>query len=186
MPLRPIATKSKSKSGKTKTTNKKYSGVLERYRASDNVCTGYYLSYRDADSKSCKHSIDAKDRDDALLQLMQIKAQVKRDKARGESSTKNRIDQVEKHPVATYIGIFDHYAHTSSLVDSTIAEDILDAKNVMLCFGKELTSPEVLAVRPRAIGIAEMKESFVISFLEAPNPAANEAMINWTKALIRS
>ena len=99
--------------------------------------------------------------------------------------TAHYIDKVEKHPVATYIGIFDHYAHTSSLTDSTIAEDILDAKNVMLCFGKELTSPEVLAVRPRAIGIAEMKESFVISFLEAPNPAANEAMINWTKALIR-
>ncbi len=103
-----------------------------------------------------------------------------------EAIVAHYINQVEKHPVATYIGMFDHYAHTSSLADSTISEDILDAKDVMLCFGKELMSPEVLAVRPRAIGIAEMKESFVISFLEAPNPAANEAMTNWTKALISS
>ena len=93
--------------------------------------------------------------------------------------------QVDKHPVAVYIGIFDHFAHTSSLEGGSIADNIIDAKDVMLCFGKELMSPEVLAVRPRAIGIAETRESFVISFLEAPNPAANEAMISWTKALIK-
>ena len=82
MPLRPIA--KRNKDGKL-TSNKKYAGVLERYRASDGQTTGYYLSYRDADSKSCKHAIEAKDKDDALLQLNQIKAQVKRDKARNES-----------------------------------------------------------------------------------------------------
>ena len=98
--------------------------------------------------------------------------------------TKYYKTQVEAHSFATYIGIFDHYAHTASLPDGKISDDILDAKDVMLCFGKELMHPEVLAVRPRAIGIAEMKESFVISFLEAPNPAANEAMTAWTKSLI--
>ncbi len=81
MPLRPIATKSKT----GKVTNKKYAGVLERYRASDGKVTGYYISYRDAESKSCKHSIEALTRDDALLQLNQIKAEVKRAKARGEN-----------------------------------------------------------------------------------------------------
>lgn len=92
--------------------------------------------------------------------------------------------KIEAHPVATYIGLFDHYTHTSALAEGTISDDILDAKNVIFCFGKELPSTEVLAVRPRAFGIAEKKESFVISFLEAPNPAANEAMVAWTKALI--
>ena len=92
--------------------------------------------------------------------------------------------QTEAHPFAIYIGIFDHYTHTASMPNGKISEDILDAKDLMLCFGKELMHPEVLAVRPRAIGIAEMKESFVISFLEAPNPAANDAMRAWTTSLI--
>lgn len=83
MPLRPIARKHTSGN----ITNKKYSGVLERYRASDGVCTGYYISYRDADSKAQKHAVEAENRDDALLQLNQIKAQVKRDKLRNERST---------------------------------------------------------------------------------------------------
>ncbi len=81
MPLRPIARKSKT----GKVTSKKYAGVLERYRASDGKTTGYYISYRDADSKACKHSVEALTRDDALLQLNQIKAEVKRAKARGEN-----------------------------------------------------------------------------------------------------
>ncbi len=93
MPLRPIATKSKT----GRVTNKKYSGVLERYRASDSKTTGYYLSYRDAESKSCKHAIEAKDRDDALLQLNQIKAQIKRDKLRNEVKTnKYRIYTIDE------------------------------------------------------------------------------------------
>ena len=95
-------------------------------------------------------------------------------------------DKVRAHPVATYIGIFDHYAHTASLPDGKVASEILAAKDVILCFGKELMHPEVLAVRPRAIGIAEMRDHFVISFLEAPNPAANEAMRAWTKVLVTS
>ncbi len=92
-------------------------------------------------------------------------------------------EKVEAHPVTIYIGIFDHYTHTSSLADGEIAPDILDAKNVLFCFGKELKDPMVLAVRPRAIGVAEMPESFVLSFLEAPNLAANEAMQKWCKAI---
>ena len=92
-------------------------------------------------------------------------------------------ENVKAHSVAVYIGIFDHYAHTASLEGGEIASDILDAKNVLFCFGKELTSAMVLAVRPRAIGVAEMPESFVLSFLEAPNPAANDAMQVWCKAV---
>jgi hypothetical protein len=92
-------------------------------------------------------------------------------------------NSVEAHPVATYIGIFDHFSHTKSLKDSEIMPEMLDAKNIMFCFGKELVNPMVLAVRPRAIGVADMGESFVLSFLEAPNPAANEAMISWCKSI---
>jgi hypothetical protein len=82
------------------------------------------------------------------------------------------------HPVAIYIGLFDHYGHTASLENGTISPEIIDAKNILFCFGKELPAAEILAVRPRSIGIAEHKDDFVISFLKAPNPAANETMVS--------
>jgi hypothetical protein len=92
-------------------------------------------------------------------------------------------EQIEAHPIATYIGQFDHYAHTASLESGEISEDIKDAKNLICCFGKVLPKPEVLAVRPRSIGVAEMEDAFVVSFLEAPNPDANTAMEQWVKRL---
>jgi hypothetical protein len=91
--------------------------------------------------------------------------------------------QIDAHPIATYIGEFDHYSHTTSLEEGKISEDILDAKNILCCFGKVLPKPEVLAVRPRAIGVAEMSDSFVVSFMEAPNPDANAAMKRWVEGI---
>ena len=91
--------------------------------------------------------------------------------------------RIEAHPIATYVGLFEHYEHTSYLENGEITPTIIDAKNILFCFGKELLVPEVLAVRPRSIGIAEQKDDFVFSFLKAPNPAANEAMIAWVEAL---
>ena len=92
---------------------------------------------------------------------------------------------IDAHPVATYIATFDHYAHTMSLSDHEIAEGIKGAKNIIFCFGKELPTPEVMAVRPRSIGVSDMGDRFVIIFMEAPNPVANEAMESWAKALIK-
>jgi hypothetical protein len=91
--------------------------------------------------------------------------------------------QIDAHPIAVYIGVFDHYAHTASLEVGEIAEDIKDAKNLICCFGKVLPKAEVMAVRPRSFGVAELAESFVVSFLEAPNPDANAAMEKWVKSI---
>ena len=91
--------------------------------------------------------------------------------------------QIEVHPIATYIGEFDHYSHTTGLEEGKMSEEILDAKNIICCFGKVLPKPEVLAVRPRSIGVAEMKERFVVSFMEAPNPDANNAMKKWVEGI---
>ena len=91
--------------------------------------------------------------------------------------------QIDAHPVATYIGIFDHYAHTSSLEVGEISDDIKDAKNLICCFGKALPKPEMMAVRPRAFGVAMMADSFVVSFMEAPNPDAHAAMEKWVKGI---
>lgn len=91
--------------------------------------------------------------------------------------------QIDAHPVATYIGIFDHYAHTNSLDIGTISEDIKDAKNLICCFGKALPKAEMMAVRPRSFGVADVGDSFIVSFMDAPNPEAHAAMENWVKAL---
>jgi len=88
-------------------------------------------------------------------------------------------DQIEQHPFARYIDTFDHYAHTTQLNDGIIADNILGAKNVIFCFGKKLTDPRVLSVRPRSIGICETKSQFVISFLETPNPTVTKTMEQW-------
>ena len=93
-------------------------------------------------------------------------------------------EKIDNHKIATYIGEFDHYSHTKSLEEGKVADEILDAKNIICCFGKELPKATVLGVRPRSIGVAELKDKFIISFLEAPNPVANEAMESWIKGLI--
>ena len=92
-------------------------------------------------------------------------------------------EKINSHPVATYIGVFDHYKHTASLKEGKIAPEVLNAQNIMFCFGKEIVNPEVLAVRPRSLGVVEYKEHFVISFMKAPNPTANDAIISWVTAL---
>jgi len=91
--------------------------------------------------------------------------------------------KVDEHTVATYIATFDHYAHTTSLEEGSISPEILDAKNIIFCFGKEIPKAQVLGVRPRSIGVAERSEDFVLSFLVAPNPAANATMIEWCKSI---
>jgi hypothetical protein len=93
--------------------------------------------------------------------------------------------QIDSHPVATFIAIFDHYSHTKSLADGEVSDDILDAKNIILCFGKKIPKPNLLGVRPRAIGVVELADKFVLSFMEAPNPDATEAMKSWVKSVAK-
>jgi len=95
-------------------------------------------------------------------------------------------ERVREHPVAVYIATFDHYKHTKSLAEGSVAPEIEAATDVVFCFGKELNAPEVLAVRPRSIGVCELSDSFVISFMEAPNPQANEAMTEWVESIKKS
>ncbi len=88
-------------------------------------------------------------------------------------------EKIETNRSARYIAIFDHYAHTSDLEEGRIDKSILDAKNILFCFGFTLPNPQALGLRPRSIGVAETKASFVISFIEAPMPVANVAMETW-------
>ena len=90
-------------------------------------------------------------------------------------------DMIEAHPVATYIATFDHYTHTKCLANGEINPEILDAKNIVFCFGVQLPKAEMLAVRPRSIGVAALEDAFVLSFLDAPNPQAHDFMIGWVE-----
>ncbi|RUM71650.1 MAG: hypothetical protein DSZ08_02705 [Sulfurovum sp.] len=92
-------------------------------------------------------------------------------------------EKIEEDPVAIYIGIFDHYTYTSGLETHEIADTILDAKNIMCCFGDKLLVPQIAGIRPRSFGVVLTNESFVISFLQAPSPVANAKMVDWVNGI---
>ncbi len=94
-------------------------------------------------------------------------------------------DQIASNPVAAYIGEFDHHAHTTSL-GGDINPAMSEAKMVIFCFGQKLPRPEMMAPRPRSIGVCDMGENFVITFLEAPMCAINQTMEEWVKGIINS
>ena len=90
--------------------------------------------------------------------------------------------KIVENPEAVFITVFDHYAHTKSL-NGEIREDILDAKNLLFCFGHGIKNVEILAFRPKSIAICELKDSFVLEFLETPRPEVNAWMQSWIKEL---
>ena len=93
-------------------------------------------------------------------------------------------EQVDAHAKATFIATFDHFSHTKS-IDGEIGEGIKDAQNIILCFGMQLPSADPVAVRPRSIGVTDLGDKFVVNFMEAPNPIANEIMEAWVKQLVK-
>lgn len=97
----------------------------------------------------------------------------------------NLKEQIAADPVAAYIADFDHYAHTGAL-GGDINPSIKAAKMVVFCFGQKLPAPEMMAARPRSIGVADIGENFVFTFLEAPMSAINETMERWVKNTCRS
>nr|WP_005223997.1 hypothetical protein [Marichromatium purpuratum] len=90
---------------------------------------------------------------------------------------------IERYDSARFIAEFDHHAHTSALPEGHVGEGILAAKNLIFCFGISLPDVQVLALRPRSIGIAETESGFVITFMEAPMPVVNAAMEDWACGL---
>ncbi len=111
-------------------------------------------------------------------------------KVKKDETTFANVDEIiefirskaEAHPKVTYIATFDHYSHTKN-IGGEVAPEIRDAKEAVFCFGVKLPDPKMLAVRPRAIGVAEMEDAFVLSFMEAPMPMANDAMTEWCEAV---
>lgn len=91
-------------------------------------------------------------------------------------------NKIEAHPIARFIAIFDHYSHTQAL-GGEINAQIKDAKNIVFCFGAAIPNTKILAVRPRSIAVAELENSFIIEFMEAPVDKLQEVMEEWAKDL---
>ncbi len=92
-------------------------------------------------------------------------------------------EKVDAHPVAKFVGTFDHYTHTKS-IDGPIMEGIIDAQCFMFCFGPAIPHHKILAVRPRIIGICEFEDKFTIDFTEAPKEVLHELMETWAKSIV--
>ena len=91
-------------------------------------------------------------------------------------------DKIQAHPIAKFIAVFDHYSHTKGL-NGEINPSIIDAQNLIFCFGPAILNTKILAVRPRSIGIAELEDKFVIEFIEAPKEQMQQTMEEWIKEL---
>ena len=91
-------------------------------------------------------------------------------------------EKIDANPDIAYIGVFDHFSHTTA-IGGSVADGIVDAKNLIFCFGKAIPNPKVLALRPRSIGIVDMGDQFVLSFMQAPQDGVTKAMIGWCEAL---
>lgn len=88
-------------------------------------------------------------------------------------------EKIQTHPIAKFIAIFNHYEHTKNL-NGEINSNIIDAQNIIFCFGGAIPNTKILAVRPRSIGIAELEKSFIIEFMEVPNELLHTLVEAWT------
>lgn len=91
---------------------------------------------------------------------------------------------IDDHEVTRFIAEFDHYSHTKGLQNGVVDDEIIDARNIVFCFGTQLPKAEMLAVRPRSIGIAETLNKLIVTFMEAPMALANDTMEFWVKSLV--
>jgi len=90
--------------------------------------------------------------------------------------------KIKENPESVFITVFDHYAHTKEL-NGEILDTIINAKNLLFCFGHSINNIEILAFRPRSIAICETKENFILEFLETPRPEVNAWIQSWIQEL---
>lgn len=91
-------------------------------------------------------------------------------------------EKIDSHKIAKFIAIFDHYSHTKE-IGGDIEEGMLDAKNIVFCFGPAIPNSKILAARPRSIGVCEYDEYFMVEFVEAPKEEMHSLMESWAKNL---
>ncbi len=93
---------------------------------------------------------------------------------------------INEHPLACLVGRFDHVSHTETLAQGWIDESIQGAISIVFCFGITLPDPKAMATRPRTIGLADLGDRWLITFLEAPMPVVNAALERWSRGVLKA
>jgi hypothetical protein len=91
-------------------------------------------------------------------------------------------EKIEENPMTGYVGTFDHHTHTSS-IGGQIPAEMKDIKNIVFCFGPQIPNTDIVAIRPRSIGVIEFEGHFVVNFMEAPGAMPNQTMMQWVAEL---
>ena len=93
------------------------------------------------------------------------------------------ISKIDADPMAVHIATFDHYAHTKDH-NGEISPDILDAKNIIFCFGPKLLKPVAVGLRPRSIGIVDLGDKLQVNFMSPPAAPIREKMTKWVEEIL--
>jgi hypothetical protein len=83
---------------------------------------------------------------------------------------------------SAFIGVFDHYG-LNLRVGEPLPLDIQDAKTILFCPSAGLPDPVSMALTTCAVGVADMGNRFVISFLDAPVISPTETLAQWVENL---
>jgi hypothetical protein len=86
--------------------------------------------------------------------------------------------RVARHAQASWIGVCDHYGLNLRLGERLPAA-MQDARIALLCDAPALSGTAFLALQPCAIGVADMGNRFVFSFMERPDAAGNGFLRQW-------
>jgi hypothetical protein len=92
------------------------------------------------------------------------------------------LRQLEDHPSARLIAVFDHLEHAWEF-GSDIPSDVRAVRNVVFCVDNQLPIPDCVPLRPRAIGVTELTDRFVVNSMELPDPEFNATVAAWLNAL---
>jgi len=89
--------------------------------------------------------------------------------------------KMSENPMVIHIGDFYHAKHTANV--GQMNPSMIDVQQTVFCFGPAIPNDDIIAVRPRAIGVIEYNDYFVINFGEAPAPMPNQAIIAWVESI---
>ncbi len=88
------------------------------------------------------------------------------------------------NPSAQVIAVFNLYDHVR-MRDGQVADEILGAQNLLFCVANAIPNSDLVALRPRSIGLTEFADRFVLNFMEAPAHPVTETMRTLIEAVVR-
>lgn len=89
---------------------------------------------------------------------------------------------IHRQPGFVFIGLIDHYALNIRLGEA-LPVPLQDAKVVLFFPDTRQLTPALLAYYPTAIGVADMGNRFVISFLNISTVSPTESLIEWVESI---